>query len=231
MGIAVGALLAVVIFGRRVQRNVYRKADGQPGAAAWALENLRGRWRVTPAVAGTTQLDAVHRVHRPAGRRARRRGCAAPGQGAARAGEEAGGARRRRDADLRRDRRQRRGPGPAAQAAGSPHEAAAQHLQPPRSTRMEKRLAALASRGAALPKGPMPQGAKMRNVQRTHAPPLVSASGRRRCLPPCRAGIVRPRPTPAPGISGKIRTVRRIARHGPTILLPSIRATRRPNSA
>jgi hypothetical protein len=32
---------------------------------------------------------------------------------------------------------------------------------------IEKRLAALASRGAALPKGPMPQGAKMRNVQRT----------------------------------------------------------------
>jgi hypothetical protein len=32
---------------------------------------------------------------------------------------------------------------------------------------LETRLSALASRGAALPKGPMPQGAKMRNVQRT----------------------------------------------------------------
>ena len=31
---------------------------------------------------------------------------------------------------------------------------------------IDNRLAALASRGAALPKGPMPQGAKMRNVQR-----------------------------------------------------------------
>ncbi|HEX8868002.1 MAG TPA: DUF4191 domain-containing protein, partial [Lentzea sp.] len=29
------------------------------------------------------------------------------------------------------------------------------------------RLSALSSRGAALPKGPMPAGAKMRNVQRT----------------------------------------------------------------
>ncbi|NKE63158.1 DUF4191 domain-containing protein, partial [Lentzea sp. PSKA42] len=62
LGVAIGALLAVIIFGRRVQSNVFRKADGQPGAGAWALENLRGRWRVTPAVAGTTQLDAVHRV-------------------------------------------------------------------------------------------------------------------------------------------------------------------------
>ena len=62
LGIAVGVLAAVSIFGRRVQRNVYSKADGQPGAAGWALDNLRGQWRVTPGVAGTTHLDAVHRV-------------------------------------------------------------------------------------------------------------------------------------------------------------------------
>nr|MDQ3579063.1 DUF4191 domain-containing protein [Actinomycetota bacterium] len=62
VGIAFGLLAAVIIFGRRVQKNVYTKADGQPGAAAWALENMRGRWRVTPTVSGNTQLDAVHRV-------------------------------------------------------------------------------------------------------------------------------------------------------------------------
>lgn len=61
-GILLGILLAVIIFGRRVQRNVYSKATGQPGAAGWALDNMRGQWRVTQAVAGTTQLDAVHRV-------------------------------------------------------------------------------------------------------------------------------------------------------------------------
>jgi hypothetical protein len=32
---------------------------------------------------------------------------------------------------------------------------------------LEAKLAALGNRGAAMPKGPMPQGAKMRNVQRT----------------------------------------------------------------
>ncbi|HKN55268.1 MAG TPA: DUF4191 family protein, partial [Amycolatopsis sp.] len=48
LGIVLGALVAMIIFGRRVQRTVYAKADGQPGAAAWALENMRGRWKVTP---------------------------------------------------------------------------------------------------------------------------------------------------------------------------------------
>ena len=35
---------------------------GQPGAAAWVLEGMRGDWRVSSGVAGTPQLDAVHRV-------------------------------------------------------------------------------------------------------------------------------------------------------------------------
>lgn len=62
LGLVLGALVAFVIFGRRAQRSVYRKAEGQTGAAAWALDNLRGKWRVTPGVAATGQLDAVHRV-------------------------------------------------------------------------------------------------------------------------------------------------------------------------
>src|SRR6202012_3992660 len=51
-----------IIFGRRAQKSVYRKAEGQTGAAAWALDNLRGKWRVTPAVAATGHFDTVHRV-------------------------------------------------------------------------------------------------------------------------------------------------------------------------
>lgn len=62
-GITIGVMVAMLIFGRRVQSNVYQKADGSPGAAAWSLQNnLRGKWRVTPAVLGTAQFDAVHRV-------------------------------------------------------------------------------------------------------------------------------------------------------------------------
>jgi hypothetical protein len=41
------------------------------------------------------------------------------------------------------------------------------NLKPAQIDAVEKRLAALAARGTQLPKGPLPQGAKMRNVQRT----------------------------------------------------------------
>ena len=53
LGLVLGVLVAFIIFGRRAQKNVYRKAEGQAGAAAWALENLRGKWRVKPGVAAT----------------------------------------------------------------------------------------------------------------------------------------------------------------------------------
>ncbi|UCZ91230.1 DUF4191 domain-containing protein [Gordonia sp. WA4-43] len=62
LGVVLGILGAFILFGRRVQKNVYTKAEGQPGAAGWALGNMRGQWRVKQAVAGTSQLDAVHRV-------------------------------------------------------------------------------------------------------------------------------------------------------------------------
>ncbi|MGE2730346.1 DUF4191 domain-containing protein [Mycolicibacterium vaccae] len=62
LGIVLGALVAFIIFGRRAQKSVYKKAEGQTGAAAWALDNLRGKWRVTPGVAATGHFDAVHRV-------------------------------------------------------------------------------------------------------------------------------------------------------------------------
>ncbi|OBH03669.1 DUF4191 domain-containing protein [Mycobacterium sp. E1747] len=62
LGVVLGALAAFIVFGRRAQKSVYSKAEGQTGAAAWALDNLRGKWRVTPGVAATGHLDAVHRV-------------------------------------------------------------------------------------------------------------------------------------------------------------------------
>ena len=55
-------LATLIVFGRRAQGSAYRQVEGQPGAAAWVLEGMRGDWRVTSGVAGTTQLDAVHRV-------------------------------------------------------------------------------------------------------------------------------------------------------------------------
>src|SRR4051794_22734557 len=57
-----GLLAAMFLFSRRAQSSAYRQAEGQPGAAAYVLGQLRGDWHKTDAVAGTTQLDAVHRL-------------------------------------------------------------------------------------------------------------------------------------------------------------------------
>jgi hypothetical protein len=62
LALITGGLAALILFGRRAQGSAYRQVEGQPGAAAWVLEGMRGDWRVTSGVAGTAQLDAVHRV-------------------------------------------------------------------------------------------------------------------------------------------------------------------------
>jgi hypothetical protein len=166
LAIAVGLLLAVLIFGRRVQRNVYAKADGQPGAAAWALENMRGTWKVTPAVAGTTQLDAIHRViGRP--------GVVLVAEGAPHRIKALLAQEKKRVSRLVGDT-----PIYDVLVGAEEGQVPLRHLQRhimklPRNITtkqvdsLESKLAALGTRGAAIPKGPMPQGAKMRNIQRT----------------------------------------------------------------
>lgn len=167
LGVTIGALAAFSVFGRRVQRSVYAKAEGQPGAAGWALDNMRGQWRVTPGVAGTTHLDAVHRVIGRAGIIL-----------------VAEGAPHRVKGLLAQEKKK------TARVVGKtpiydvvvgndegqvPLGKLQRHLMKlPRNISasemdsLETRLAALGSRaGAALPKGPMPAGAKMRSVQRT----------------------------------------------------------------
>jgi Domain of unknown function (DUF4191) len=62
LALVTGALAALIVFGRRAQGSAYRQVEGQPGAAAWVLEGMRGDWRVSSGVAGTQQMDAVHRV-------------------------------------------------------------------------------------------------------------------------------------------------------------------------
>lgn len=66
MGIALGVLLAMFIFTRRLENSMYERVGNEPGAAAWRLENLRNSmgvvWRTKTGVAATTHMDAVHRV-------------------------------------------------------------------------------------------------------------------------------------------------------------------------
>lgn len=166
IGIAFGLLAAVILFGRRVQKNVYGKAEGQPGAAAWALENMRGRWRVTPSVAGNTQLDAVHRVlGRP--------GVVLVAEGAPHRVKPLLAQEKKRvsrvvgdtpiyDFIVGNDEKQ-----VPLRRLQQTIMKLPNNLKPAQIDTLEKRLSALAARGAQLPKGPMPAGAKMRNVQRT----------------------------------------------------------------
>jgi hypothetical protein len=62
LGVLLGVLVTVVLFGRFAQAAQYSAIEGQPGAAAAVLENMRGSWTVTPAVAANRNLDVVHRA-------------------------------------------------------------------------------------------------------------------------------------------------------------------------
>ena len=62
IGVLFAVLITAAVFGRRVQKAAYAQVDGQLGAAAAILQNMRGNWRVTPAVGFTKEQDLVHRV-------------------------------------------------------------------------------------------------------------------------------------------------------------------------
>jgi hypothetical protein len=167
LGVVAGGLVAFIIFGRRVQKSVYAKADGQAGAAAWVLDNLQGKWRVTQGVAATTQLDAVHRV------------VGLPGVVLV-----AEGSPQRLKSLLAQEKKKTSrlvGDTPIYDViiGHGDGEVPLKDLQryltklprnidAKRMDQIESRLSALATRGGpAMPKGPLPAGAKMRSVQRT----------------------------------------------------------------
>ncbi|MDO5512995.1 DUF4191 domain-containing protein [Corynebacterium sp.] len=67
LGIGLGAVLAMYIFSRRLQTSMYDRIGDQPGAAGWALDNLRNTvgivWHNKQGVAMNRSLSAiVHRV-------------------------------------------------------------------------------------------------------------------------------------------------------------------------
>lgn len=67
LGITIGLMMTVIVFGRRAESAAYAKIEGQPGAAAAILNTLKKGWIVTPAIALTKQQDLVHRVLGPVG--------------------------------------------------------------------------------------------------------------------------------------------------------------------
>jgi hypothetical protein len=168
LGVILGALLAFIIFGRRAQKSVYSKADGQTGAAAWALENMRGKWRVTPGVAATGHFDAVHRViGRP--------GVIFVGEGSAARVKPLLAQEKKRTARLVGeipiyDIVVGNGEGEVPLSKLERHlTKLPANITVKQMDSLESRLVALGSRmgPAAMPKGPLPSGAKMRGVQRS----------------------------------------------------------------
>ena len=62
-----GVLAVLIVFGRRAQKSQYAQIEGQPGAAAAALNQLRAGWKVEPGIAFNRNQDLVHRVVGPPG--------------------------------------------------------------------------------------------------------------------------------------------------------------------
>jgi len=163
-----GAVVVVMlIFSRRAQTSMFSQAEGTPGAAAWVLQNnLRGDWRSTPAIAGNSQLDAVHRlVGRP--------GVVLVGEGAPHRVRGLIAQEKRKIARVAGDT-------PIYDVIVGTDEGEVslrklngylfklpRNLDKGQVSALEKRLQALGGGKPPLPQGPMPAGAKMRNVQRT----------------------------------------------------------------
>jgi hypothetical protein len=62
LGVLFGVLTGMILFGRFAQQAQYAAIDGQLGAAVAVMQNMRGDWSVTPAVAGNRTMDVVHRA-------------------------------------------------------------------------------------------------------------------------------------------------------------------------
>jgi hypothetical protein len=62
VGIMVALLAALIVLNLRSNAAMMNAAEGQPGAAASIIENMRGDWRVRAAASSTTQYDMVHVV-------------------------------------------------------------------------------------------------------------------------------------------------------------------------
>jgi hypothetical protein len=167
-GVALGALVAFIIFGRRAQKSVYRQAEGQTGAAAWVLDNLRGKWRVSTGVAATGHFDAVHRViGRP--------GVILVGEGSPTRVKPLLAQEKKRTARIVGDIPIYDvivGTGEGEVPLGKLERHLTRlpaNITVKQMDALESRLAALGSRAGAaiMPKGPLPNAGKMRGVQRT----------------------------------------------------------------
>lgn len=160
-----GIIAAMFLFSRRAQSSAYQQAEGQPGAAAYVLGQLRGDWHKTDAVAGTAQLDAVHRLlGRP--------GVVLVGEGAPHRVKPLLAQEKKRIARLAGDAPIYDivvGNGEGETPLGKLNTRLMKlprNLSKEQVVALDRRLSALGAQRTPIPQGPMPSGVKMRSVQR-----------------------------------------------------------------
>ena len=159
VGVPFSVMAALIVFGRRAEKAAYASVEGQPGAAAAILNNLKRGWTVQPAIAATPKQDVVHRaIGRP--------GIVLVGEGSP-----------TRLATLLSQERKKLGrvapdvPVHDFQVGSAEGQMSLKDfqrklvklpriLQPAQVNDVEKRLAALGSLGLQMPKGPMPKNAR-----------------------------------------------------------------------
>lgn len=160
-----GVLGGLFLFSRRAQSAAYTRVEGQPGAAISVLGQLRGDWRKTDGVAATAQFDVVHRLlGRP--------GIVLVGEGSPQrvrallAQEKKRVSRLAGDAPIY-DVVVGRGDSEVSLGKLNAHiMKLPRNLSKEQVVALDRRLSALNAQRTPLPQGPMPAGAKLRNVQR-----------------------------------------------------------------
>lgn len=67
LGLLLALLAMAIIFGRRAEHAAFSQMEGQPGAAAAVLDQMKRGWTTTTAVAMNRSQDVVHRAVGKAG--------------------------------------------------------------------------------------------------------------------------------------------------------------------
>ena len=162
LGFIVAILVTMIYFGPRARRAAFVSIEGQPGAAAAVLQDMRGGWTTTPGVAVNKNRDIVHRV-------VCRAGIVLVAEGSARTSRDLLTSEERRTSRFAQGVAitlvsTGREPGQIALTKLQKHmKSLPKKLRPAEVTKVRRRLEALGT-GAQLPipKGPMPRQSRGR---------------------------------------------------------------------
>ncbi len=161
VGLSLSLLTVTIVFSRRAMRSAYRSIEGKPGAAVAVVQNMTKQgWGITPAVAANKSQDMVHRAVGRPGVVLIGEGTS-PGLAALLANERKRTARFVADAPIQ-EIVIGEGPGEVRISKLDKHlRKMTKSLAPGEVTTLRRKLEALATNPAPIPKGPMPKGGRI----------------------------------------------------------------------